>query len=122
MPDRPQTSVRQVIQGAPVLHVPDVEAAAREYRDRLGFTFDYGDAGYAVVWRENAAVHFLRGDGPPAGVHLFFWVEDVDALHAELAGRGARILEVPTDRTYGLREFVVEDLNGVRVVFAQDID
>jgi predicted enzyme related to lactoylglutathione lyase len=91
MPDRPTEKVEPFIQGA-LIGVTDVEATAAFYRDVLGFRFDYGDANYAVVWRENAAVHFTRSDDASSAVALFFWVEDVDGLHAELMQRGAMVV------------------------------
>ena len=104
-----------------MLHVPDVRAVVAFYRDVLGFVSDFGDEDYAVVWRDNSAVHFLKRDASPAGVHLFQWVRDVDALYGELKGRGVVVAE-PVDRPYGLREFSVLDPNGVSVIFGQDIE
>ena len=78
MPAPPSSNPAQFVQGAPVLHVANVEATAAFYRDVLGFTWDFGDEAYAVVWRDNSAIHFVRGTGSPSGVHLFQWVKDVD--------------------------------------------
>ncbi|MBT6146029.1 MAG: hypothetical protein HOH74_11400 [Gemmatimonadetes bacterium] len=122
MPVAPSASPNQFIQGAPVLHVPDVMATARYYRDVLGFTWDYGDKDYCVVWRDNSAVHFTLGEQAPAGVHLFQWVKDVDGLHAEIIGNGAVVSVELMDRPYGIRDFSVTDPNGVAIVFGQDID
>jgi len=121
MPALPNSNPSQFIQGAPVLHVPDVKAAAAFYRDVLGFTWDFGDETYSVVWRENSAIHFVKGPNGPSGVHLFQWVRDVDAYYRELTGRGARIVSEPTPQPYGIREFGLQDLNGVGVVFEQDV-
>lgn len=122
MPAPPTTNPTQFVQGAPVLHVPDVKAAAAFYRDVLGFTSDFGDEAYAVVWRGNSAIHFTRDTQAPSGVHLFQWVRDVDAYYAEVLGRGATVTSQPADRPYGIREFGVRDLNGVGIVFGQDIE
>jgi uncharacterized glyoxalase superfamily protein PhnB len=122
MPAQPSSNPAQFIQGAPVLHVADVTATATFYRDVLGFTWDFGDETYAVVWRDNAAIHFVKDDGSPTGVHLFHWVKDVDAYYKEIAGRGAVIDSEPTDQPYGLRELAVRDVNGVGIVFGQDIE
>jgi uncharacterized glyoxalase superfamily protein PhnB len=122
MPVPPTAHPAQFIQGAPVLHVQDVEKTAAYYRDVLGFTSDFGDQTYAVVWRDNSAVHFVKSDGQPSGVHLFQWVQDVDAYHRELVDRSAEIAEAPTDRAYGIRELTVRDINGVNIVFGQDIE
>ena len=43
MPALPTSNPAQFVQGAPVLHVADVEATAAFYRDVLGFTWDFGD-------------------------------------------------------------------------------
>lgn len=122
MPDRPTSDPQQFIQGAPVLHVADVEATAAYYRDVLGFTWDFGDGQYSVVWRDNSAIHLTRGDQHlPAGIHLFQWVRDVDAYYREIRERGADVREEPTDRPYRIRELTVRDPNGIDIVFGQDI-
>jgi uncharacterized glyoxalase superfamily protein PhnB len=122
MPALPTSDPAQFVQGAPVLHVADVAAAAAFYRDVLGFTCDFGDETYAVVWRDNSAIHFVRDSGQPSGVHLFQWVKDVDAYYKEIVGRGAVVTMEPTDQPYGIRELGLRDVNGVAIVFGQDID
>jgi predicted enzyme related to lactoylglutathione lyase len=122
MPAPPSSDPKQFVQGAPVLHVPDVPATAKFYRDVLGFTWDFGDEMYAVVWRDNSAIHFVKENDRPRGVHLFQWVKDVDAYYREIVERGATVSMAPTDQPYGIREFGVCDINGVGIVFGQDID
>lgn len=48
-------------------------------------------------------------------------VEDVDALFERIRTRDARVLEPPTDREYGERDFTVEDLAGHRWQFCQTV-
>jgi hypothetical protein len=62
MPNVPTSNPEQFYQGAPVLSVPDVTATAAFYRRMLGFTSDPGaeTPEYAVVWRDNAAVHLFH--------------------------------------------------------------
>jgi uncharacterized glyoxalase superfamily protein PhnB len=121
MPAPPSSSPTQFVQGVPVLHVPDVKAAAAYYRDVLGFTWDFGDDTYAVVWRDNSAIHFVKDVEVPRGVHLFQWVKDVDAYYREIIGRGARVATEPRNQPYGIREFGVRDPNGIGIVFGQDV-
>ncbi len=121
MPNHPTANPAQFIQGAPVLHVADVKATAAYYRDVLGFTSDFGDEVYAVVWRDNSAIHFVKGDRSPGGFHLFQWVRDVDACFREFRKRGAEIIGEPADRSYGIRDFNIRDLNGISIIFGQDI-
>ena len=122
MPALPSSNPKQFVQGAPVLHVPDVAATATFYRDVLGFTWDFGDEKYAVVWRDNSAIHFVKDLGSPRGVHLFQWVKDIDSYYREIVDRGAEAATEPKDQPYGIREFGVQDINGVGIVFGQDID
>jgi predicted enzyme related to lactoylglutathione lyase len=122
MPAMPTSDPAQFFQGAPVLHVRDVKVSAAFYRDVLGFTWDFGDDAYAVVWRDNSAIHFVRDEESPRGIHLFQWVRDVDAYYREILGRGARVASEPADQPYGIRELRVQDLNGVGIVFGQEIE
>src|SRR6266576_3860904 len=110
MPELPSSNPKQFVQGAPVLHVSDVVATAAFYRDVLGFMWDFGDPSYAVVWRDNSAIHFVQ------------WVKDVDAYYREIIDRGAEVAKEPTDQPYGIREFGLSDVNGVGIVFGQDIE
>lgn len=124
MPDIPTSNPEQFYQGAPVLSVLDVPATATFYRTMLGFRSDTGaeTPEYTVVWRDNAAVHLAKGELAPTGVRLFFWVKDVNSLHAEIVGRGG-VIDVPIGtRDYGIRDFSVRDPNGVVVIFGQDWD
>lgn len=122
LPELPSSNPKQFVQGAPVLHVSDVAATAAFYRDVLGFTWDFGDERYAVVWRDNVAIHFVRDEVNPRGVHLFQWVKDVDAYYREVVERGAEVAHEPADQPYGIREFGLRDVNGVGIVFGQDIE
>lgn len=49
----------------------------------------------------------------------YFNIAGVDALAAELRGRGADILDGPEDRIYGQRELVVRDCNGLVLTFGE---
>src|SRR5258706_11181464 len=95
MPSLPSSNPKQFVQGAPVLHVPDVVATATFYRDVLGFTWDFGDETYAVVWRDNSAIHFVSDKGNPKGVHLFQCVKDIDSYYKEILARGAEVATAP---------------------------
>jgi hypothetical protein len=121
VPDHPTSTPAQFIQGCPVLHVRDLLDTAAYLRDVLGFHCDYGDEHYAVVWRDNSAVHLTKGQQEPSGVHLFQWIRDVDAYHAEISARGAAVSVAPGNRPYRLRDFSVVTRNGLTIVFGQEI-
>lgn len=124
MPKLPTPDAAQFLQGAPLLLVPDVLAAATFYHGTLGFQSDADGVSpeYAVVWRDNAAVHFAPSDRAPAGVRIFFWVKDVDALYDDVRRNGAEVVEPIGTRDYHVRDFSIRDLNGVELVFGQDWD
>lgn len=124
MPDIPTSNPDQFYQGAPLLLVPDVPATADFYRKILDFKSDPGSESpdYCVVWRDNAAVHLAKGEQAPTGVRIFFWVKDVNALHAQVVERGADIAVPIGTRPYGVRDFSILDPNGVMMVFGQDWD
>ena len=124
---------------SPILGVRRVRPAAEYYRDVLGFTLDsvHGvfqptadepDGVYAIVERSGLRIHFQirRGDLPdrvrqPLERDVYLYVTDLDALHADLIRRGARITQPPRPTPYGLRELVVEDPHGYRLAFTEPI-
>ena len=42
----------------------------------------------------------------------YFWVDDVEPLFEHANSAGARVIEKPTTRFYGLREFILKDYDG----------
>jgi uncharacterized glyoxalase superfamily protein PhnB len=113
--------------------VPDVVASAEYYRDVLGFgilSYFLDPPVFAVVARDDVVIHFGKSDNgalpsPNAArrsiaVDAYVWVNDLDALYAELQGRGAKILEPPAMRVYKCYELVVEDNFGFRLCFSMD--
>jgi uncharacterized glyoxalase superfamily protein PhnB len=126
-------------QASPVLAVRNVREAAESYRDVLGFSLDpvdgvfqpssdEPDGVYAIVKCSSVWIHFQirRGDLPerkrnrPAFERdVYLYVDDVDRLHADLQSRGAAILAPPRVAPHGIREMIVEDLNGYRLAFGE---
>ena len=53
-------------------------------------------------------------------VDAYVWVNELDALHAELMARGAKIVEPPVLRVYNCYEMVAEDNFGFRLCFSMD--
>ena len=122
---------------SPILGVRNVGQAAEYYRDVLGFDLDpvagvfqpsADEPGgvYAIVKRAGAWIHFQirRGELPERTRQSFerdvyLYVDDVDALHADLQQRGAMIQQGPQMAPYGIRELEVEDLNGYRLTFGE---
>ena len=112
-----------------VLAVRDVDDTAAYFRDALGFAVQWTDA---TDWRllSRGKVNVMIGHCPDAapaaetGDHSYFGyleVDDVDALHAELAERGAIIRTPPADKPWGLREMLVATPDGHRMVIGRTL-
>ncbi|MGE5537671.1 MAG: bleomycin resistance protein [Gemmatimonas sp.] len=110
---------------ATVFAVADVVRSVAHYRDTLGFDveFTWGEPPvYAGVERSGVLIHLQAADGArrgPGAVYVF--CRDVDALHAELAARGARVILAPNDYDYGMRDFTIADPDGNRLSFGMEI-
>jgi uncharacterized glyoxalase superfamily protein PhnB len=122
---------------SPVLGVRNVRQAAEYYRDVLGFDLDPVDGVfqptadepggvYAIVKRAGVWVHFqTRRDEPPPRTRpaferdVYLYVDGLDTLYTDLQKRGAVILHLPHMAPHGIREMVVQDLNGYRLAFGE---
>ena len=54
--------------------------------------------------------------------NIYFWVDDVEAIYAELKDRGATIDYELGVKEYGVKEFGVQDLDGYDIAFGQDLE
>src|SRR4051794_11233551 len=117
---------RGMLRGSePIFPVADVVATVRYYREVLGFRegWTWGeppDFG-GVRWGKVGAMFALRS-GPEAKVggqwHSFF-VEGIDALYDFHGRNGATICSPLEAKPWGLREYIVRDLNGHYLRFGQ---
>ena len=62
--------------------------------------------------RDDAFGAMVGGPGENGGKSIYVAVDDADALHARAKAAGAKILEAPTDRDYGSRDFICADPEG----------
>src|SRR6266852_8246159 len=114
----------------PVLHVTDVDASARFYMDRLGFSIPWrveedGKTFVAQVERQGCALILCSQSPEKVGKGLMFIslnvepetheaaVAALDALRAEFEARGLPV----KDGHWGYRLLVVEDLDGNQLFF-----
>jgi len=114
----------------------DPEATIAFYRDTLGFEVR-NDVGYqgmhwitvgpagqpdtsivlyppqatpGITEDEQRMIAEMMAKGTFASINLA--VDDVDAAFAELQGRGAEVVQEPTDQPYGVRDCAVRDPSG----------
>lgn len=127
MPD-----TRQLLRAAPYFPVPDVEQALTHYERVFGFTREYAAGSplqFAIVSRDGLSIMLRRVAAPEVispnekqgGTwDVFFWVRDVQSLHAELLSNGAEVVYGPLLQSeYQMMEFAVRDGNGYILGFGQ---
>lgn len=107
---------------APEIPVLDLQASLEHYQRKLGFetAMVLPDGLYAIVERDGVALHLFAEESTklrPVGVHIF--TQGLDALHAELARRGASIAEGVVSRPWGARDFRVRDPSGNTLKFTE---
>ena len=112
--------------GAITLFVEDLQRAKLFYEQVFGLPVTYEDDVSAVFTFENTLINLLvaseaRGliepaavAGPEAGsrFQLTIWVDDADAVCAELESRGVALLNGPMDREWGVRTAAFADPGG----------
>jgi catechol 2,3-dioxygenase-like lactoylglutathione lyase family enzyme len=113
-----------------VLAVQDLATSTRFYTDVLGFRRDPVDAkGWSFLSKD--AFKLMLGEcadeisAAEIGNHAWFarvMVAGLDEYFTEVSARGVDVLSKPTDRAYGLREFVIRTPDGHRLMFAERLD
>jgi len=110
----------------PMIHVPDIRAAVEWYA-AIGFRLlDSAEEDGRMTW---AAVSFGEGkvmfniEGRPSDerrreVDLYVETPEIDALYERLKGR-VDVVEAPHDTFYGMREFIIRDLNRFWITFGE---
>jgi len=110
----------------PMLHVPDVEATIRWY-ESVGFKLlDAGRDDGETVWAkmEFGSGRVMFSSGGHSGTRerrdadLYVQTEAVDGVSQNLQGR-VDVVEGLHDTFYGMREFIIRDLNGFWVTFGE---
>lgn len=113
----------------PVIRVSASVAAEEFYCKRLGFALlsswrpdeTKEDPRYMTLAREGARlhVHSFPSGGALGGAAVYVFVDDVDALYAELISKGVSVGSPPIDQTWGTREIGIRDADRNIVTFGQ---
>jgi predicted enzyme related to lactoylglutathione lyase len=115
----------EVLSSRVLLHPVDFERSFRFYAESLGLHV-YREWGSGTA---TGVVFFLGGGflelsgsshtGTSESVGLWLQARDVDAVGCELEEAGVDILELPTDKPWGLREMQIRDPDGLRIVIVE---
>jgi len=134
MPDNVTNRPRWNI--APYFIVDDVAVTADYYRDKLGFQYDrlWGEppcfcmvyrSGIVIMLKQVEQTGVMRPNhtvDPEGTWDAYIWIDNADALLAEFQLKGVKIARDICDQPYGCRDFDVEDCNGYRLCFGQNIE
>jgi uncharacterized glyoxalase superfamily protein PhnB len=118
-----QSSTAMLQKIMPEFPCDNVEAAVAHYRDVLGFTVNYAQHDIGVIDRDRVRLLLIARTERHRGIgSCYVYVQDADRLHAELTASGAKVVDAPVSRPWGLREFHVEDLEGNQITFGQPFE
>ncbi|TLS51612.1 hypothetical protein FE782_13995 [Paenibacillus antri] len=100
------------------LLVSDVSISQEYYRDQLGFKIEgqfVERDGVSFLIKKAENKELIRPNHTVNGfMESFIWVDgNVDEFYEEFKARGAKV-EEPVTRDYGMRDFLVYDLDGYR--------
>jgi uncharacterized glyoxalase superfamily protein PhnB len=111
-----------------MIHVSDVRATMEWYAS-IGFQIvrhheDDGQASWALLSFGNGELMLSAGGKPSAEhrreVDLYVHCEDLAGLYSRLQDK-VEVVEAPHDTFYGMREFIIRDLNRLWITFGQPI-
>ena len=113
-----------------MIHVPNVRATTDWYQ-QLGFTVlnTYDDGGdglsFAILSFGDTEVMFNSGGQNSAErrreVDLYIYADHIDEFFRGLQGR-VEVVEAPHNTFYGMREFIIRDLNRFWITFAEHLE
>jgi uncharacterized glyoxalase superfamily protein PhnB len=112
----------------PMIHVPDVSATVDWYTS-IGFKLirhneEDGEINWAKLLFGNSEL-MINAGGKPSDNHrrdvdLYITTDDVDDLYRRLKGR-VQVVEDIYNAFYGMREFIIRDINGFWITFGQPV-
>ncbi len=115
----------EVLSSRVLLQPVDFERSLRFYAENLGLHV-YRQWGSGST---RGVVFFLGGGflelsgssrtGASESIGLWLQVRDVNAVGRELEEAAVNIMELPTDKPWGLREMQIRDPDGLRIVIVE---
>ena len=119
----------------PMLPSDSIEETQRFYHEVLGFEvagsrYEQGGLEWIRLHAGQAQIMFYSpmasGDMPPeistpASMILYFQLDDLPALHAQLKAAGHAVSDIGVT-FYGMQEFEMSDPNGYTLMFGEPID
>lgn len=105
-----------------IINVEDVEKTLRWYQDQLGLQveFAWGDPiVHGGIVAGNSTFHFSCSEPTaPATAYMTLYVNELDALYEDINARNVEVLGPPEVMPWGMRAFMIRDVNGALLMFA----
>jgi catechol 2,3-dioxygenase-like lactoylglutathione lyase family enzyme len=117
-----QATLARLSRVAPELPSSDLQRALAYYCQKLGFHVAVQRTDYAIVERDDVALHLFQSDASlpsPMAIHIF--TADLDDLFAELSARGAHLTQPIERKPWGNRDFRVKDQFGNELKFTEPL-
>ncbi|MEM7180798.1 MAG: VOC family protein [Spirochaetota bacterium] len=112
-----------------VLAVPDLQASANYYEEKLGFSIhEIGDDGWRMYKLDTCCI--MAGHCPDAlpvkdlGDHSYFAyivLNDIDAYYEKLRAAQVELIKEIATEPWQMREFGIRTLDGHRIMFGMDV-
>jgi uncharacterized glyoxalase superfamily protein PhnB len=103
-----------------ILHVSDLAASVKFYKEILGFTDDFKHDHYVGLKIGEAPIHLtdMKSSRGPIGMGtVYFFCDEVDSYYAQIKAKGADLQGEPENQFYGMRDFIVADPDGNHLAF-----
>ena len=108
----------------PVLASLNMDATVEFYTEILGFRAGWHDENYAILARDDIAIHFWKCDNKihPENTSCYVYVDGVDDLFEEMKVAGVVHPKGSLkDQPWGMREFAILDNFGNMIKFGQPL-
>lgn len=114
-------SDRIILQIAPLFGCRDLNGSIDSYRDLLGFALRFRrEDEYAIVTRGDVDIHLETRQGPFSPASCCVMVRGLDDFYDEMSAAGAIVMAAPAATPDGVRQFVVEDDDGNRLILIEE--
>ena len=114
---------------SPMIAVKSIQASIEFYSSQLGFSATTQDDSYAVISRDGATIHLMKAtdqsvlDAVRGHTDIYIEVSDADSIWNSLSKPDITTkLKEPFDQPYGMREFHLEDPDGVLLFVGSRIE
>lgn len=112
---------------AAILPTSNIEAGLEFYTKKLGFECSFqweNPPTYVVLKRGGVSLHLALQDDPLDAQHhvkAYLFCQDIELFFQELQHKGVQFESAINDTDYGMKEFVLIDPSGHRIVFGQEM-